>query len=163
LSLTITPAAPVAGQLAEVTLVLQNQGQASVTNEFWIDFYVDPVTPPQVNQPWQELCPPDRPLAECQGGTWLVDVPIAPGETVTLSADQFVPHYSLWGGGFKASGAHTLYVYVDSWNKPSSTAAVHESNEGNNRLGPVTVQVGDSDQLRFDLSDWLRLLMLQSR
>jgi len=52
---------------------------------------------------------------------------------------------------------------VDSWNELVPTAAVHESNKDNNRLGPVTVQVQEGDQLRFDLSDWLQLLMLESR
>jgi hypothetical protein len=151
-SLTISPGSPIAGQPTTLTLTLQNLGQASA-GEFWVDFYVDPIAPPEVNQPWQTLCDPSKPLAECQGGVWYVDEPIAPGQFITLTTSQLITDYSQWEGNFATSGPHTLYFYVDSWNADVPTAAVVEADEDNNRAGPLVIQVGEPERWRLSLRD----------
>ncbi len=156
-ALTVAPQAPETGEETTISLVLQNQGTAPAS-DFWVDFYVDPVTPPQVNQPWQTLCPPDRPLAECQGGTWFVDETVAPGESITLTAAQFIPDYSQWGGSFTSGGDHVLYAYVDSWNGTVPSAAVVESDESNNRFGPLTISVTGKSLLRAYPGEGQKLL-----
>jgi len=91
-----------------------------------------------------------------------VSSPVAPGEVVTLTASEFVTDYSQWEGNF-TSGDHTLYVYVDSWGDSEFTASSQESNENNNRLGPVTVQVTGDSRSHFSLGDWLRMLLPRPR
>jgi len=145
LSLTVMPATPTVGQPTTITLVFQNQGHAATTTDFWVDLYVDPVTPPQVNQPWHWLCSPDHPTGECQGGAWHVLQPVAPGQVVTLISAQFVVTQSRWIGSFISAGEHVLYAYVDSWNGSVPNAAITETDEHNNLFGPLVIQVQESE------------------
>ena len=72
-----------------VRIVLRNTGTVSVTDDFWVDLYINPSAPPtHVNQPWQEL--------SAQGAVWGVTapvIPLRPGEAVTLTVDDLYYWY----------------------------------------------------------------------
>jgi hypothetical protein len=163
LDLSVTPSEPIAGQAAEITLVLQNQGTATAVGgdegKLWIDFYVDPISPPEANQLWESLC--SGPLIDCQGGAWSIGS-VAPGEVITLTSSEFDPEFSRWEDSFAQAGEHTLYVYVDTWEDPEPVGTVSESNEDNNRFGPLLVTVWESNQTRVNLRDWFQLLLSQT-
>ena len=58
-----------------------NQGDAYVTDEFWVDVYINPdPAPTAVNQIWEDLAD--------EGLVWGVTagaLPLAPGEAITLT------------------------------------------------------------------------------
>ena len=117
--------------------MIKNIGNATVTDEFWVDLYIDPHTEPTaVNQTWETVGP--------QGAAWgvLADtLPLYPGEslTLTLSSPYYVPVSShiTWPLATNAQ----LFAQVDSSNPGSSSGAVRESHEitddsYNNIFGP---------------------------
>ncbi len=134
----------------QVVVVLQNQGERALealeTNEFWVDVYINPATPPTaVNQTW-------RHVGCSQGLVWGVTssaLPLEPGEMLTLTAaatggpypyfraDQSVVTWTLPIGA-------QLWAQVDSANTATTYGAVEENHEisgapYNNITGPVTV------------------------
>jgi hypothetical protein len=115
-----------------VTVTIANQGNAPAS-QFWVDFYVNPTTPPTAaNQPWDKSCGGRR----CEEGiAWYVDRVLAPGESITLTSTpgNYYAKNTAWNGSFN-TGLLNLYLYVDSWNPGTPTGAVHESNETNNRF-----------------------------
>jgi hypothetical protein len=136
--LTVSPPSPAVGQPATITLEFRNIGLSSA-QDFWIDLYISPYTPPTgPNQSWDILCA--QPFPDCYGGAWYVDEPVAPGQVVHLTSQDFVITYSHWGG-WLPSGAHTLYAYVDSWGADTAWGMINERDENNNRIGPVAVTV----------------------
>ena len=125
-----------AGEPVTITVTITNSGTAPANN-FWVDFYINPDTPPtSPNIPWNETCS----LEPCYGIAWFVENDIAPGESLTLTStsDSYFQPNTIWPGYF-ASGTTDLYLYVDSWNRDTSTGngspygAVRESDETNNR------------------------------
>mgnify|MGYP006289684679 CR=1 FL=1 len=124
-ALAADPAAPTA-----LTVAVRNAG-AAPARAFWVDLYLDPEAPPEVNQPWPVLSTP-------YGAAWFVDT-LAAGETLTLTVGG--PHYqaaqSRWPSAYPP-GAHAVWAYADSWGYPQPWAGVVEADEGNNRYGPVT-------------------------
>ena len=127
-ALAVEPADPNA-----LTVTVINRGARPARN-FWVDLYLDPETPPEVNQPWTELCYP-------YGAAWFVES-LAPGETLTLTISD--AHYqtdqSRWPDAYPA-GDHALWAYADSWGYPQPWGGVRERDEDNNRYGPVTLSV----------------------
>jgi len=113
-------------------VTIANLGLSAVHTSFWMDLYLDPSSPPNVNQSWPELC-------DLYGATWQIDY-LGAGESLTLNiGDQFYDaEYSQWPTHTYPAGEHALWVYVDSWGPPNSWAAVYEANENNNRAGPAT-------------------------
>ena len=115
--IVIDPPVPTAGQPATVYVTVVNQGLANVAfgNNFWIDFYVDPPSPPGVLD-----------HGVLQWSVQGVDFPV--GVPQTLS------------GLYTFSGPnHQLYAQADSDN------TVLEMDEGNNVLGrPLSVNVSRS-------------------
>ncbi len=117
-----------------VTVVVANQGHAPVTDEFWVDVYVDPdPVPSGVNQIWNALC--------TEGLVWGVTDGVQPGEAITLTVggDYYRPEYSHFSGTL-ASGT-PVYAQVDSANADTTYGAVLESHEitggeYNNIAGP---------------------------
>ncbi|OAN48636.1 collagen-binding protein [Chloroflexus islandicus] len=130
--------------------------QVTVTNigrepasKFWVDLYVNPSRPPEVNEPWNEL--------SRQGVAWYIEGTLQPGESVTLNSFPRSPTNPFgydpaassptWSGRLPR-GVNTIYVYADSWNRSpdggerSPFGAVEEANETNNRA-QVTVLIGD--------------------
>jgi hypothetical protein len=142
----VTPANPIAGQPAEVTVTVRNQGQANATN-FWVDFYINPSAVPQTNNPWNEICDPALLAAnQCYGLAWYYEGVLRPGESVVLvsrpqdaaTPNGFRAESSIWPGYF-APGSSQLYALADSWNRSADggvrdpNGAVTESDETNNR------------------------------
>ncbi len=121
-----------------LSILLHNQGDGAASS-FWIDGYLDPATPPEVNQPW--------PTLGCQYGlAWFVPA-LLPGQmlTLTVGGPYFQDLYSRWPAEYPA-GPHTFWAYADSWGAPQPYGAVEELDEGNNRFGPLSfVGTGTDD------------------
>jgi hypothetical protein len=61
-----------------VQVVIANQGNAPVSDSFWVDLYVDPtVRPFEVNETWDQV--------GTQGAAWGVITPLQAGEALTLT------------------------------------------------------------------------------
>ncbi|MBK7894040.1 MAG: Ig-like domain-containing protein [Candidatus Promineifilaceae bacterium] len=126
-SVTVLDAGRSAASPGNVQIVIKNVGNAAVTEEFWVDLYVNPQTvPTAVNQTWN--------LVGAQGAAWGVlanALPLYPGESLTLTLSS--PYYDdanshiLWPLAANAQ----LYAQVDSTNPGSSSGAVREYHEIN--------------------------------
>jgi hypothetical protein len=46
ISFKVSPAAPTVGQTTTFTVVIENQGAAPITKDYWVDLYIDPIRPP---------------------------------------------------------------------------------------------------------------------
>jgi adhesin/invasin len=135
-SVTWSPSPPTAGQPYQVEIVVRNDGVLTVTNDFWVDLYLNPSATPGVNQTWNML------TQVGYGKAWLVRDDIAPGATVTLNTsdpdDPLNPddRYSHWPPPDFDASHNPAYVLVDSWGQ--SYGQVDEgSAEENNLWGPV--------------------------
>jgi len=130
-SFSLSAPNPTAGQPVVITAIVTNTGTASASN-FWVDFYINPSSPPtQANQTWDTRCG----MTSCYGIAWYVTQTLAPGESIVLTStpDSYEAVYTRWPGWF-ASGTTDLYLYVDTYSDDgSSSGAVLESNETNNR------------------------------
>jgi PKD repeat protein len=64
---------------SNIEVVITNQGNTAVTNDFWVDVYIDPdPVPTMVNQTWQ--------LVADQGLVWGVStITLNPGQSLTLT------------------------------------------------------------------------------
>jgi hypothetical protein len=136
-SIQLLPAAPRAGEPVELRVTIKNAGALDITRPFWVDLYVDPREQPRPNDIWTEL--------SRYGVAWHV-ASLGAGETITLSSLQ--PDDPSDPGGrfsnfsrFVISGAHQLYVLVDSYSEGQATGAIAEADEVNNLLGPQSVTV----------------------
>jgi hypothetical protein len=127
-----------AGEEVLITVVITNQGTARA-NPFWVDFYINPSTPPTAaNTLWNFVCS----LDPCYGIAWGVADGLDPGESITLvsTEDSYSEGHTIWPGYF-ASGTTDLYLFADSWNPGVVTGAAAESDEGNNRAEAHGLQV----------------------
>lgn len=133
-SVTWIPSPPTAGEPYHVQVVIRNDGTAMVTDDFWVDLYLQPSTTPGINQTWNMLSLTDY------GKAWLVHDDIGPGQTVTLltsdSDDPLNPEnrYSHWPPPPFNPSHNPFYVLVDSWGE--SYGLVNEVSEDNNLWGP---------------------------
>jgi hypothetical protein len=121
------------GDPAGLQVTIANQGRAAA-REFWVDVYLDPISPPEVNQPWPDLgC--------LYGGAWFVEE-LAPRGSLTLAVEDafYQDEYSRWPEAYPP-GDHRVWAYVDAWGHPQPYGAVDEADEGNNRYGPVSFTV----------------------
>lgn len=129
-------------QISQVNGALQvtirNIGAAPVENEFWIDAYIGPRTPPTaVNQTWDTV--------GNEGLVWGVTgqaLPLAPGAALTLSIGDayFLAEYS--SVNLPLMPDRAIYVQVDSYGETGANGSVVESHERrgeayNNIAGPV--------------------------
>lgn len=136
--LQVSPASPLAGEPALVTVVVTNTGTAAATN-FWVDFYINPRRVPAVNDPWNEICSPATPSDPCVGVAWQITGTIEAGKSITLTStiSSYAASNTIWFGSF-SPGPKRLYALVDSWNRaPNGGArepegAVVERDENNN-------------------------------
>ena len=130
LAVTVDPAHPDALQVQ-----IANRGR-DVARNFWVDVFLDPATPPNVNQTCIDL--------RCTyQSVWYVDALPAGGQlTLTLGDAFYQPAWSQWPHGGYSAGAHTLWAYVDSWGGPNPWGSVSETAEDNNRFGLVTFNGG---------------------
>jgi hypothetical protein len=129
----------VSGGTAKV--VIKNQGNAAVADEFWVDLYVNPnPAPTSVNHVWHDG-------RSTQGIAWGVTASAFPSLqpsgvlTLTIGDAFYVSGLSNFSGPLPAGTK--LYAQVDSWNSGVSYGAVRETHElsgsaYNNILGPLT-------------------------
>jgi hypothetical protein len=117
------------GEAVEIVVTITNQGQRP-TSLFWTDLYINPATPPRVNQVWDQNCG----LFPCQGLTWRIEEPIEPGESLILTSNTADPlidtNASIWYGFF-FNGTTDLAVFADSWDPGVPTGALTEGADSN--------------------------------
>jgi uncharacterized repeat protein (TIGR01451 family) len=142
-SVEVSPQQPTAGETTRISVTLHNAGGESVTDDFWVDLYVDPEITPTINVLWSDIAP--------YGKAWFVYEDIPGGGSITLHTDQpDDPNnpgdmYSNWPGWFVSAGEHVLFVQVDSYG--SETGYVLEGDETDNVSGPTSVTVLPGDGL----------------
>ncbi len=109
-----------------VQVVLQNQGNAPVLDEFWVDVYINPTTAPtHVNQVWFQL--------GTQGLVWGVTSSALPALTpggvltLTLGDDYFRPGLS--AASWPLPAGTPVYAQADSVNLDSTYGGVLENHE----------------------------------
>jgi hypothetical protein len=106
-------------------VVVKNVGNAPVTDEFWVDVYVNPdAIPTAVNQTWDTLGD--------QGLVWGVTadaLPLAPGQalTLTVGGDYYVVEYSHLSWPLPVGAS--VYAQADSADAATIYGAVLESHE----------------------------------
>lgn len=132
----------VLAQADGIHVVIENVGSGPVPAEhdFWVDLYINPITPPSaVNEIW-----------EFQGESGLVwgvvspAVPMQPGDTLTLSLDDAYYWPSLSNLPDTIPADSVIYAQVDSANANTDYGGVLESHEAqgglyNNIYGPIVV------------------------
>jgi uncharacterized repeat protein (TIGR01451 family) len=124
-----------------VQVVVRNEGDTSVVDEFWVDAYLDPTTPPTaVNQTWQHVGD--------HGIVWGVTsdaLPLKPGEAITLTvtpAGGGYYHADLSNVSWPLAPGTRVYAQADSAHTETSYGGVMENHEiiggaYNNITGPV--------------------------
>ncbi len=123
-----------------VHVVIANQGDAPVTQGFWVDLYIGPrVAPRAVNQIWVDLAD--------QGMTWGINMsalPLEPGDTLVLSVSDLYYWASLSRVTWPLVEGTAVYAQVDSYSVDTNHGLVLEDHEirgdpYNNVSGPVYV------------------------
>ncbi len=132
--LSLLPEEPRSGEPVTITVTIANVGQAPTRGGFWTGLYIDPQEPPFVNSASTELG---------SGLLWYTPG-LEAGEAITLTTQEAEEQHSDFGGTF-APGSHELYLYVDAYNPGVEEGLVVESEEGNNLLGPVVIEVGGEE------------------
>jgi PKD repeat protein len=122
-----------------VTVTIRNQGPAPVEDEFWVDVYIDPDTPPtQVNQTWQHV--------GSQGLVWGVTaaaLPLQPGDVLTLTVNDAYYWPTESAVTWPLPAGTPVYAQVDSAHAATTYGGVMEDHEiiggpYNNIIGPVS-------------------------
>jgi hypothetical protein len=119
-----------------VVVVVTNNGSVTAETPFWVDFYVNPSSPPMSpNTPWDVLTD--------KGISWYVQSSLAPGASIELRSVETDPFFiaanTKWDGVFP-SGTTDLYAFVDVWDKNVNTGqqdpegAIPEVDEDNNQV-----------------------------
>jgi len=108
-----------------VQVVVKNEGNGPVSDEFWVQVYIDPdPAPTGVNQLWYDLGD--------EGMLWGVTsaaLPLAPGDTITLTYGD-VYYWPSLSRFYKSLAAGTpVYAQVDAWNEATTYGAILESHE----------------------------------
>jgi uncharacterized repeat protein (TIGR01451 family) len=125
-----------------VQVVIRNEGDAPVEDEFWVDAYLNPTTPPTaVNQTWQHVGD--------HGIVWGVTsdaLPLYPGDAITLTvtpAGGDYYHAGLSNVSWPLVAGTQVYAQADSAHTETSYGGVMENHEitggtYNNISGPIT-------------------------
>ena len=132
-----------------MVVVIRNQGElpidALVSNEFWVDLYINPDTAPtEVNQTWDHIG-----SAGIAWGITADALPLAPGAALTLTIGTDAGPYPYYRDdkstvSWPLSVGTELWAQADSANDATDYGAVLEDHETmniayNNITGPVTV------------------------
>ncbi len=142
-ALTSVPSGAInSSQRVVISVTVRNAGNAP-TSGFWVELMVNPKRAPGVNDTWNTLCDPPWPNANCFGGSWFVNQTLAPGASLTLTSESLLvdTQYSHWTGTLGAPGIKTIYAYADSYNAGGQHGLIAETNEANNGIAPITVNV----------------------
>ncbi|MCP4425320.1 MAG: LamG domain-containing protein, partial [Chloroflexi bacterium] len=109
----------------EIEVVITNVGDTAVTDEFWVDVYIDPaVVPTAVNQTIESL--------NCDGAVWGVTnsaLPLLPGESLTLTLNDAYFDAGLSRLNLPVGVGTAVYAQVDSTNANTTYGGVLESHE----------------------------------
>ena len=108
-----------------VQVIIGNQGNASVTDEFWVDVYIDPKPKPtRANQTWDQL--------GHQGLTWGVSrdaLPLYPVTTMTLTVGDDYYRPALSRVAWPIAPRTPVFAQVDSANAGVPHGAILETHE----------------------------------
>jgi len=105
-----------------VQVVIKNQGNAPVTDDFWVDLYVNPnPVPTAVNQIWNDLAD--------EGVVWDIKVDLLPGGTITLTIGDTDTSWEHTGFSGSLAAGTWIYVQVDSANTLTDYGGVLEDHE----------------------------------
>jgi uncharacterized repeat protein (TIGR01451 family) len=125
----------------EIQLVIKNQGNVQVAEEFWVDVYIDPQPmPTAVNQTWDQLA--------SQGLIWGVTADalpaLVPGGVLTLTVGDAYYRADHSEISWPLPAGTQIYVQVDSANVGTTYGAVLESHEitggtYNNITGTISI------------------------
>ncbi|MEM7028973.1 MAG: hypothetical protein AAF629_05230 [Chloroflexota bacterium] len=112
----------------DVELIIENVGLDTTTAGFWVDLYINPVSPPSINDVWQNI--------SSNGAAWGVTTNIAPSEVITLTLTS--PAYLAGFSNFTTlTPGTTIWVQVDSLNSATMHGNILERDETNNIFGPT--------------------------
>jgi len=107
-----------------ISVTIENQGLAPVTEEFWVDLYLNPTPPPtQVNDVWE--------MSSVYGAAWGVVEPglLNSGESLVLTLNDAYLDTGRTNLPNVISVGTTIYVQVDSANTITGFGGVAESHE----------------------------------
>ena len=110
----------------EMRITIQNAGEAPVTEDFWVDIYIDPdPVPTGVNQVWYD----GRSEEGVVWGVTASETPLAPGAGLCLTLDSpyYSDYFSDFSGGLDVDS--DVWVQVDAVNLNSDYGGVLESHE----------------------------------
>jgi hypothetical protein len=142
--LEVFPPKPENGEPVLFRAKVRNQGDGPASG-FWVQLYLNPRTTPYVNSVASQLG---------TGLFWYVGG-LAPGEEITLISSEPYPSHANYAGHL-ASGMHSVYVLVDAYHTEGETGLVSESDESNNLLGPISLEVTGSRPFSWSsLEEWL--------
>ncbi|MEM7330963.1 MAG: hypothetical protein AAF490_02650, partial [Chloroflexota bacterium] len=102
---------------------IQNIGDEPVVDDFWVDVYINPATPPtSVNDTLETL--------NAYGFVWgITDVVIHPGGTLQLTLNDAYFVETEHTAPFPLSAGYPVYAQVDSANANNPNGAILEDHE----------------------------------
>jgi uncharacterized repeat protein (TIGR01451 family) len=121
----------------DIQVVIKNQGEGRVDDDFWVDAYINPdPVPTTVNDTWAYV-------AE-EGLVWGVRADLQPGEVITLTFDDRYYWARLSRVSWPLPVGAAIYAQVDSAHTGTTYGGVLEAHEiegrpYNNIAGPVYV------------------------
>ena len=130
---SLLPEEPTSGEPVTITVTIANVGQAPTEGGFWTGFCIDPQEPPVVNSVSKGV----------GSGLFWYTPGLEAGQAITLTAEEAA--YGDFVGTF-TPGSHELYLYVDAYNPGVEEGLVVESEEENNLLGPIVIEVGGEEK-----------------
>jgi uncharacterized repeat protein (TIGR01451 family) len=125
----------------DIQVVIKNQGNETVVDNFWVDVYIDPdPAPTHVNQLWSDLA--------AQGLVWGVSADLAPGEILTLTVDGDYYNSTYSNVTWPLTTGTEVYAQVDSYSSDNTYGNIREIDEIRrepyNNIGHVAVPAGSS-------------------
>jgi hypothetical protein len=119
------------GNSGGISLTIQNNGDAPVSSDFWVDVYFNPTETPTLNKEWETIAP--------AGAVWGVTDDIPAGGSLTLTVGD--RYYRADESSATFPDGAKVYAYVDSVNYDTTYGNVQEHNEADN-LYPAAGSAG---------------------